>query len=53
MDLVAAAQTPVHLVWDGTALLRSAHPEVFEAVVAVLDDAEAEQESFSATVLDR
>jgi len=51
--VVHDSSMPVHVVWDGTAELRAAHPEVFDAVVQVLDDTEDEQESFAATVLDR
>jgi RNAse (barnase) inhibitor barstar len=53
LDLVAASDVPVHVVWDGTASLRAGHPDVFDAVLSVLEDAEGEQATFTATVVDR
>ena len=53
MDLVSASDVPMHVVWDGTAPLRADHPDVVEAIVRVLDDAEGEQATFTATVIDR
>ncbi len=53
LGLVSASDRPVHVVWDGTAGLRRDHPEVYAAIVQVLDDVEAEAETFAATVLDR
>ena len=52
-SVVQASAAPVHVVWDGTAHLRSRHPEAFDAIVQVLEDTEAEQATFAATVLDR
>jgi RNAse (barnase) inhibitor barstar len=53
LELVLASDVPVHVVWDGTAPLRASHPDVVDAVVRLLDDAEQEQETFTATVVDR
>jgi RNAse (barnase) inhibitor barstar len=53
VSTVQQSAIPVHLVWDGTGDLRARHPDVFDAVVQVLEDTEAEQDSFAATVVDR
>ncbi|WP_392543356.1 barstar family protein [Oryzobacter telluris] len=54
--LLTAANEAVgslHVVWDGTATLREEHPEVFDALLRVLQDTETEAPGFTATVVDR
>lgn len=47
------AEGVVQLVWDGTAPLRAEHPEVYEMVLRILGDAEAEKPRLQVTVVDR
>lgn len=49
----AAGEGPVHLVWDGTAPLREANPEVYDMVLRILGDAEDEKPRLRVTVVDR
>ncbi len=53
--LTVAHESPgaLHVVWDGTAALHEGHPEVFDAIVRLLGDVEAEAPRFVATVVDR
>lgn len=53
LAVVHAADGDVHVVWDGTAPLRTEHPDVFDTVVRLLSDAEDERPTFRATVVDR
>lgn len=47
------AEGVVQVVWDGTALLRAEHPDVYATVLRILADAEGEKPRLRVTVVDR
>ena len=53
LGLAPAGSEHLHVVWDGTAALRADHPDAYAAIVRVLEDAESERPTVTATVVDR